>query len=294
MLQLEPDAAKWIFLKSIHSRIGSERLVFWRNAFLSQPPLLFNLEPKGIEVRLKPKHGRASFQKQQYLRGNIDPLFLLPILTAADPVLVPFSFECKASVKDALRLQLQPELCFPPGWARWNSCSEVSAEMGDHTLPSTGRKQERKEWQNDSGKGQGFLNLKAGLSLIPASPPPCSEGKKKALAVSNRCRIGSSLLSVSRRTHFFFYHNRQITRFMPCNSVILSSDKKISIVIYLSCILKWNSRDCSQKPRWSSQRAAVVNAGCTAFLSPFPGCFASLALCCIPGCGQRCLFSPEY
>ena len=63
---------------------------------------------------------------------------------------------------------------------------------------------------------------------------------------------------------------------MPCNSVILSSDKKVPIVIYLSCILKWNSRDCSQKPCWSSQRAAVVNAGGTAFMSPFPGHFASL------------------
>lgn len=51
---------------------------------------------------MKPKHSRASFQKQQYLRGNTDPLFLLLTLNAADPVFAPFSFECKAAVKDAL------------------------------------------------------------------------------------------------------------------------------------------------------------------------------------------------
>lgn len=117
-------------------------------------------------------------------------------------------------------------------------------------------------------------------------------GKKKALAVSNhRCRVVAAFF-LSAGEHISFHHNRQITSSCPATVSSCPVTKRYQLSFIWAAFLKWNSRDCNQKPRWSSQRAAVVNAGGTAFMSPFPGCFASLALCCIPGRGQRCLFSP--
>lgn len=78
---------------------------------------------------------------------------------------------------------------------------------------------------------------------------------------------------------------------MPYNSIILSNDTQISIVIDLSCILKWNSRDWRQSP--SPQTEASVDARALHLCLPSRGLLPSLVQVCAPSMDYGSLSSTD-